>query len=534
MKEEVRLLADCGASPGFIVFGRGMVIQGHGVSVMVIDFQHGRWVMYTKMVVTYQYGHRSCSSDPWVTGPGLLSGSESLIPLDGRNISQRPLANQTHCPFPELQTTKGATVAERLSCSPPTTEIRVQSPAGNRAGRCCWSAGFLGDLEFPPPFHSCAAPFSTQSRSSALKTSRLRAVQISSPTNSLEEPTCERLSGERDSKWGCSGQVDREILNGTAVASMLSGMKWRWENFNEERKRVGLIAKSATFPTCESPNEPAGRSNLVSLGVRRCSVGAVVSCLSGLCDSGITWYLVDVETDYLMEEHTVDSPPVALFTVLMLAVHRLHSRWSLSPPLAALLARRFTLPADSTGANCVTGRIPYACKERKSYKVTCIAAERDWAAITCDWGHDYLPERGSPEHYCIGRPPVARSISAPPGLRRGKLCVRIPAVRLLAPTTANRVQSPAEPLPDFQKWESCRTMPLVGGFSISPAHAFRFCIGGIDKSRRDLYFGAKISVLAHRSRKISCPEIFALSRNCRRSPRAPNQHIMRTRQSCRS
>ncbi|KAJ8888757.1 hypothetical protein PR048_008249 [Dryococelus australis] len=30
---------------------------------------------------------------------------------------------------------------------------------GNRAGQCRWSAGFLGDLPFPPPFHSVAAPY---------------------------------------------------------------------------------------------------------------------------------------------------------------------------------------------------------------------------------------------------------------------------------------------------------------------------------------------------------------------------------------
>ncbi|KAJ8897236.1 hypothetical protein PR048_002582 [Dryococelus australis] len=49
-------------------------------------------------------------------------------------------------------------VAERLDCSPPITANRVQSPAGsfrifasgNRAGRCYRSAGFLGDLPFPP------------------------------------------------------------------------------------------------------------------------------------------------------------------------------------------------------------------------------------------------------------------------------------------------------------------------------------------------------------------------------------------------
>ncbi|KAJ8866338.1 hypothetical protein PR048_032181 [Dryococelus australis] len=68
----------------------------------------------------------------------------------------------------------GATVAERLACSPPTKAIRVQSPAGslqifaceNRATRCRWSAGFLGDISFPPPFHYGAAP---QSPSPALK-----------------------------------------------------------------------------------------------------------------------------------------------------------------------------------------------------------------------------------------------------------------------------------------------------------------------------------------------------------------------------
>ncbi|KAJ8876500.1 hypothetical protein PR048_020945 [Dryococelus australis] len=33
------------------------------------------------------------------------------------------------------------------------------------------------------------------------------------------------------------------------------------------------------------------------------------------------------------------------------------------------------------------------------------------------------------------------------------------------PTKADRVQSPTGPLPGFRKWASCRTKPLVGGFS---------------------------------------------------------------------
>ncbi|KAJ8866591.1 hypothetical protein PR048_032450 [Dryococelus australis] len=33
-----------------------------------------------------------------------------------------------------------------------------------------------------------------------------------------------------------------------------------------------------------------------------------------------------------------------------------------------------------------------AYKERKSCKETCVTAERNWAAMACDWSHDYLPK----------------------------------------------------------------------------------------------------------------------------------------------
>ncbi|KAJ8874888.1 hypothetical protein PR048_022778 [Dryococelus australis] len=73
----------------------------------------------------------------------------------------------------------GAAVAERSALSPSTKAIRVQSPAesprifacGNRGGRCRFTLGFLGDLPFPPLLYSGAAPFSSQSPSSDLKTS---------------------------------------------------------------------------------------------------------------------------------------------------------------------------------------------------------------------------------------------------------------------------------------------------------------------------------------------------------------------------
>ncbi|KAJ8875153.1 hypothetical protein PR048_023046 [Dryococelus australis] len=81
----------------------------------------------------------------------------------------------------------GATLVERSDCSPPTKANRVQSPAGsllisasgNRAGRCRWSAVFLGSSLFP---HAVFIPALLHphlaSPSSAFKTPLLRAAQI--------------------------------------------------------------------------------------------------------------------------------------------------------------------------------------------------------------------------------------------------------------------------------------------------------------------------------------------------------------------
>ncbi|KAJ8870467.1 hypothetical protein PR048_029489 [Dryococelus australis] len=75
----------------------------------------------------------------------------------------------------------GATVAERLACSPPTKAIRVQSPAGslrifacgNRARTMPLVGGFSRGSPVSPPLHSGAAPYSPQSPSSDLKTSMM-------------------------------------------------------------------------------------------------------------------------------------------------------------------------------------------------------------------------------------------------------------------------------------------------------------------------------------------------------------------------
>ncbi|KAJ8874558.1 hypothetical protein PR048_025421 [Dryococelus australis] len=50
----------------------------------------------------------------------------------------------------------GATVTERIDCSPLTKANQVQVSAG----RCRWSVGFIGDLPVLTPFHYGAAPYS--------------------------------------------------------------------------------------------------------------------------------------------------------------------------------------------------------------------------------------------------------------------------------------------------------------------------------------------------------------------------------------
>ncbi|KAJ8896780.1 hypothetical protein PR048_002125 [Dryococelus australis] len=94
----------------------------------------------------------------------------------------------------------GTTPAKQQCCDEDTVSLlashqgepgsilgRATPASGNRDGRCRWSAGFLGNPPFPPSFHSGAFPYSLQSPTSALKTSLLRASQISSLTHSLDE-----------------------------------------------------------------------------------------------------------------------------------------------------------------------------------------------------------------------------------------------------------------------------------------------------------------------------------------------------------
>ncbi|KAJ8875461.1 hypothetical protein PR048_023356 [Dryococelus australis] len=118
----------------------------------------------------------------------------------------RPTSQQDTCAAVEaslLRSPKKSLMVFRQS-----TCIHVvysSAACGNRAGRCRWSVGFLGDFPFAPPFHSGAAPYSLLSPSPALKTSLLRATQITSLT--IPPPEVKLTFLLSSSRYSCVGQV---------------------------------------------------------------------------------------------------------------------------------------------------------------------------------------------------------------------------------------------------------------------------------------------------------------------------------------
>ncbi|KAJ8893766.1 hypothetical protein PR048_006366 [Dryococelus australis] len=104
----------------------------------------------------------------------------------------------------------GATVAERLARFPPTKANRAQSTAGSSNFRKCWSVGSLGDLPFPLPPHSDAAPHSPQSPSSALKTSIVFFVLVLTSLGAQVRPSWW--------SWYITGLEGREVGIGSNFA----------------------------------------------------------------------------------------------------------------------------------------------------------------------------------------------------------------------------------------------------------------------------------------------------------------------------
>ncbi|KAJ8872164.1 hypothetical protein PR048_025766 [Dryococelus australis] len=140
--------------------------------------------------------------------------------------------------------TSGATVAERLVCSTPTKVIRVQFPhTGIVQDNAVGGRVFSGISHFPLPFIPALLHIHLTSPSSALKTSILRAVQISSlTTHSL---TC---SGRL---WTNSTLARKQVAN-----LVLPGVEKSWllsseavnVHISEARKFGRLLTSMSSEP----------------------------------------------------------------------------------------------------------------------------------------------------------------------------------------------------------------------------------------------------------------------------------------------
>ncbi|KAJ8869558.1 hypothetical protein PR048_028549 [Dryococelus australis] len=110
---------------------------------------------------------RSCTSSP-VSCRDELNQYFSGTPVPSRYLLLRILVMDKLYARQRCSTISPFARIPWLNHSPHTKANRVQVPAGrpefshcgSRAGQCRWSADFLGDLPWPPPLHSAAAPFS--------------------------------------------------------------------------------------------------------------------------------------------------------------------------------------------------------------------------------------------------------------------------------------------------------------------------------------------------------------------------------------
>ncbi|KAJ8890953.1 hypothetical protein PR048_010462 [Dryococelus australis] len=211
-------------------------------------------------------------------------------------------------------------VAERLACSPLTKATRV-TPDFRMWESCRWSPSFLGDLPFPPPFHSGSAPYSPQSPSSALKT-WIQGGRIRRDDNG-EGGRVARKAGLAAVQTGCSLlRLDREE-GGTRVAHLrrraeafplASDCRVRGGEATRtftERFRPQPRSSSLTFSVATSwdlPHFVRFFCNESPIPGRPISAAAVIRASSSSSDSTETWALLK----FLRHLYVVNAADVAV------------------------------------------------------------------------------------------------------------------------------------------------------------------------------------------------------------------------------
>ncbi|KAJ8889723.1 hypothetical protein PR048_009224 [Dryococelus australis] len=425
----------------------------------------------------------------------------------------------------------GATVTERLACSPPTKAILGQSPAGslrifacgNRAGRCRWSAGLLGDLQFPPPFHSGATPYSPQSPSSTLKTSMLRTVQISSLTHSLTHSNKCKYSGYIHGKYEESavhcarspyrpcasrtleGGVENQLGNNPTYVRQTTKHKYScWTRAHphytahsqtlrhlsacvEPIKKTcsempltrGVASPGRSLPTsgdvlAASHGGASVDSELKSMRVKQGECGVAPECKG--------WETGDPR----------ENPPTS-----GIVRHDSQVRKSGERPRLPITVKRtpgwqhseITRQLTASYTSCPVATMTAVAPQLHNHRETKIKSSDSHSAplpsttvyIYCCRDYDWASTATCRLYYYYEGVAYSMSRSRLLFLLRPAYILRLRAgeLHIYRLFTANRVRIPARSLSDFRAWKSFRMMALVSrfslGFPVSPALAFRRC-----------------------------------------------------------
>ncbi|KAJ8872092.1 hypothetical protein PR048_025693 [Dryococelus australis] len=171
-----------------------------------------------------------------------------------------------------------------------TRQGRWTFASGNRAGRCRWSAGVLGDLPLPPPLHSGAAPYSLGSPSLALKTTMLR--EITGQLRGAHRRTSCLCREEGRRGWPGPGQE----IEGLEFRAARRAPKGAVVQRLKEARRLG-IGRRSTFHTREPVSATAPYPRRVAV-VRTSAASLPAPCaedtLNGLYPPAASAYYIRI------------------------------------------------------------------------------------------------------------------------------------------------------------------------------------------------------------------------------------------------
>ncbi|KAJ8877410.1 hypothetical protein PR048_021864 [Dryococelus australis] len=369
-----------------------------------------------------------------------------------------------------LKEQRGAVVTQRLDRSPSTKTNHVRFPAGSlpdfsTCGQCRWLAGFLGDLPAARSLSSIQLIYCERSVMFPLNLTVYRHVRSS---------VLNQISAIRDSTARYRTAVEPfNILFKVSLSGLKSG---------RNRGTIGLPDPPPPSDTFSRPFKGSVRGYLNEM---------LPQYWSGRGAAG----------DHALHH----CPPRSLdLTSCVLYIWWYIKDQMFRPPLPANtddLKTRITDAIQTVTPDMLTrvwNEFEYCIDRMAEHLRTFKRRERQRPSLHDEfYRYNLLPRRiGSIRilHLCLGKhkgqmrcegqttilPPNNKPTSIPSGLvpisPRCEGAMVAGRFARSPPTKANRVQSPAGS-PDFRKWESCRTMPLVGGFSrespVSPASSFR-------------------------------------------------------------